>query len=100
MIVVKGEVRVKPDRQDEVIGALHGLIESTRAEEGCAVYVFARDVADPNLVHVFEQWAGEEALNAHMAAPHLAEFMTAAAGAVESASFTRYDVSGTRSLLG
>ena len=100
MIVVKGEVKVKPDRRDEALGALDALIEATRAETGCGAYVFARDVGDTDVVHVFEQWADDEALEAHMGAPHLAEFMSAAAGAIESASFTRYDVSGSRSLLG
>jgi len=100
VIVIKGEVSVNPDHQDDALAALDALIASTRAEAGCDAYVFARDVGDPNLVHVFEQWADGEALDAHMGAPHMAEFLSATAGALEGASFTRYDVSDSRPLFG
>jgi len=99
MIVVKGEIRVKADGKDDALAALGPAIETTRAEAGNAAYVYARDIADPNLIHVFEEWADEDALNAHMVAPHVAELMGAVAGVMESASFTRYDATGSRSLF-
>jgi len=100
MVVIKGEVRLKAESRDAAVGALPALLAATRAEPGCGAYLFLPDLDDPNLVHVFEEWADEAALEAHMGSAHIAEFMAATAGAVEGATFTRYDVTGSRPLMG
>lgn len=100
MVVIKGEVRMKPDGRETALAHLPALLAATRAEPGCGAYLFLPDPDDPHLVHVFEEWADDAALEAHMGSAHIAEFMTATAGAVEGASFTRYDVTGSRPLMG
>jgi quinol monooxygenase YgiN len=99
MIVVKGELRVQPEDQEALAPALVTLIEATRAEPGCGAYLYMRDLDDPAVVHVFEQWDDEDALTAHMGAPHMAEFLASAAGVVRDATFTRYDATGSSKLF-
>ena len=48
-------------------------MEATRAEEGSEGYVFCGDLEDQGRFHVSEQWASQEAIDAHMATPHLAD---------------------------
>src|SRR5262245_14067883 len=74
MIVIAGSVRVKADKRDEALQAAVRMMEATRAEPGCRAYRFSTDLTDPTLVHLFEEWDDEQALAAHFATPHMAEF--------------------------
>jgi quinol monooxygenase YgiN len=74
-IIVTGVIDLDPGKRDDAIAAALVAMEATRAEEGCEGYTFSADFADPGRFHVVEQWASADAMNAHMASPHLAEFM-------------------------
>lgn len=70
-IVVAGTFRVPADRFDGLRPHLEAVIAATRKEDGCFVYSYARDVEDPELIRVFEQWRNQAALDAHFQAPHM-----------------------------
>ena len=53
-------------------GQLQAMLEASRAEDGCAAYSYAEDVIEPGLIHVFEVWADQAAIDAHFASPHMA----------------------------
>lgn len=99
MIVVKGELQLKPEAREAALAAIRTAVEATRAEPGCAAYVYAIDIDDEHRVHVFEEWVDEDALGTHMAAPYIAELLTVMGGAVTGASLTRYDATGSRPLM-
>ena len=71
MILVAGTVRVAEGGLDKVADAMRTVLEETRKEDGCIRYAYARDVLDPDLMHVSELWRDAEALRAHGAAPHM-----------------------------
>ena len=71
MILVAGTVRVAEGALDKVADAMRTVLEETRKEDGCIRYAYARDVLDPDLMHVSELWRDAEALRAHGAAPHM-----------------------------
>lgn len=101
MIVVAGTARVRPEQREAARAAARRAAEATRAEPGNRAYRFAFDVDDDNLVHLFEEWESAEALEEHLAAPHLAEFMTVLADALEGEpTILRYEVSGAAPLAG
>ena len=50
---------------------------ATRAEAGNLDYRFSPDLDEPDRFNLIEQWEDEDAMTAHMASPHLAEFLTA-----------------------
>lgn len=81
-----------PAKRDEAIAAVVVAMEATRAEEGCEGYTFSADVADPGRLHVTEQWASAEAMDAHMGSPHLAELMGKMGSfGVTGASLTKWE---------
>ena len=91
-IIVTGIIDLDPAHREAAVEAANVLMAATRAEEGCEHYVFSGDFADPGRIHVLEQWASQEEMDAHMATPHLADFMTAMGGfGVKAASLTKWD---------
>ena len=101
MIIVTGQVRFAEGEIARLAPAFGTNIEATRAEAGCARYAYAVDVGDPNLLHVVEEWSDEEAVNAHMNTPHMAELMTALGSAkIEAISINAYEAHFLKALLG
>ena len=91
-ILVTGTIDFDPAKRDDAIAAVTTCMEATQAEEGCERYVFSGDLADPGRLHVAEQWASQEAMDTHMATPHLAALMGAmGALGVTAASLTKWD---------
>jgi quinol monooxygenase YgiN len=59
------------------------------------------DVLDPNLLHVTEEWASEEAIDAHMQSPHMAALFAAlGASNVESTRIDAYGAHYLRNIRG
>jgi len=101
MIIVTGEVRFADGEIPRLTPAFRTNIQATRGEPGCARYAYGVDLADPNLLHVVEEWSDEEAVNAHMNTPHMAELMTAMGGAkIEAISINAYEAHFLKPLLG
>jgi len=74
MIVVQVEVIVEPGSASKVVDAVKAMETATRKEAGCLKYAFAVDITDPGMVRVIERWESMDAIKAHMASPHMAEF--------------------------
>ncbi|MBA2282110.1 MAG: antibiotic biosynthesis monooxygenase [Actinomycetota bacterium] len=90
-IIVTGVIDIDPDQREAAIAATHTVMEATRAEDGCELYVFSADTADQGRFYVSEQWRDQAAMDAHMASPHLAAFMGAMGEfGVKSASLTKW----------
>jgi quinol monooxygenase YgiN len=101
MIIVTGEARFADGEIARIRGALERNVAATRAEAGCARYSYAVDISDPNLLHIAEEWSDEEAVAAHMAAPHMAELMGALSSAkLETISVKAYEGNFLKVLLG
>ena len=89
MIVVSGTLQTSEVALNSLTDAMRAVISATREEAGCRVYAFARDVMEPGLVRIYEEWDSREALAAHSAAPHIAtwhEALEAEGGAEVSLS--------------
>ena len=72
--VVFAHFRAKPGNEEDLERLLLGLVEHTRQETGCQLYDLHRDELDPSQFLFYEIWANRQVWEAHMAAPHLAEF--------------------------
>lgn len=101
MILVEGTVRLAAGEIERLGDAMRAQIEATRAEPGCELYAFAADVLDPQTLRISERWTSQEALDAHMKAPHMAAFNEALGTAkIESIKVDSYQGSFIRTLLG
>ncbi len=61
----------KPETVERTREVLLGLIEPTRAEDGCITYELLQNDADPTDLTFVEEWTNDAALDAHLASPHL-----------------------------
>jgi quinol monooxygenase YgiN len=101
MLVVMGTIRMGEGEIDRLQPDMAAQMAATQAEDGCEQYVFSRDVTDPNTLLISERWRDDDALNAHMKAPHMAIFNKAiGSAAVLGMSVKRYDVASVSQLLG
>jgi quinol monooxygenase YgiN len=94
MIVISGTIVIDPAHLDAATAAVAELEKATHEEPGNNQYVFTLSHSAPGTLHVFEEWADEDALNAHMASEHMAAFLGAAGGfGISATDISRYDVS-------
>jgi quinol monooxygenase YgiN len=76
-LVIAGTVRVPPGNLAQFRPHMLEMLAASRAEDGCLVYSYAEDVAEPGLIRVFEAWRDQAALDAHFRTPHMAEWRAA-----------------------
>jgi quinol monooxygenase YgiN len=97
MLLIVGTVRLPPERLSDARPIMKTMVESSRAEDGCAEYSYAEDVLDPGLIHVKETWRDQAALTRHFASDHIAKWRaTWPALGVGDRSLRVYDVDEPR----
>lgn len=84
MIHVIATLTVKPGKRAAFLAEFHRIVAPTLAEDGCLGYQPTIDVAErihakqvearPEVVTVVEGWRDLQALQAHLAAPHMAAY--------------------------
>lgn len=74
MIVIAGTIQLDPGRLEVARKAAIEMMAETRKEPGNVAYVFSSSFEDPAVVHLFEHWDSQAALDAHLKSPHMAEF--------------------------
>jgi quinol monooxygenase YgiN len=78
-LIVAGTVRVPSEELGSLRPHMIRMLTASRLEDGCAIYSYGEDVADPGLIRVFEVWRDRAALDAHFASAHMAEWRKACA---------------------
>jgi quinol monooxygenase YgiN len=68
-------MRAKPGREQALREALEALVAPTAKEAGYVNYDLHQGVEDPAVFALYENWESGEALDAHLAAPHLQQFV-------------------------
>lgn len=93
MIHVIATIEVAPGKRAEFLAEFAQVVPPVRAEAGCIEYGAGVDVPTglaaqppvrPDTVTVVEKWADVPALQAHLAAPHMAAYRQRVAGLVKS----------------
>ena len=74
MIVISGFMDINPNDVEAARAATIAMMTESEKEDGCIRYRFYQDVEHPHLFHVYEEWESEEALAAHAASDHMAEW--------------------------
>lgn len=70
-IVVVGSFTARAGKETEAAEAFRGLVEPTHGEDGCILYALHQGADDPRRLAFVERWASREALEAHLASPHV-----------------------------
>ena len=90
-LTIVANIKAKSDKINLVKTELEKLIAPTLAEAGCINYDLHQDNENPAHFLFFENWESRELWQAHMGAPHLADYLKATEGAV--AEFTVHEMS-------
>lgn len=66
---------VVPEENFEAFKALaEKIVPASRQDPGNVYYVLSQSVEDPKVIAMIEAWESQEAIDAHMAAPHFQEY--------------------------
>ncbi len=68
-LYIFAEITPKPVHFNEARDAISGIIDRTRAEEGCHKFELFT-APDENKLYLFEKWENKAALNQHYAMPY------------------------------
>ena len=98
MVIVAGIFEVDPEQRDAFLAGRFDRMRSSRAEQGCLEYTFSADPLDPGRILLYERWASQEDLDAHLAVPSPPPASPAAEVVPNSVSIVVYDVTGERPL--
>lgn len=75
MIAITARVELAPASVEDYVEAAKTLVEPTREEKGCQLYAMARDICDPSVIWISEQWEAQADLDAHLRSPHIKRFL-------------------------
>jgi quinol monooxygenase YgiN len=75
LLIVVAEMIARSGREDELRQKLAGFVAPTRAENGCVQYDLHEAEDQPGHFLFFEKWTSAEALDAHLASPHIASVL-------------------------
>ena len=70
-ISVVATISIKPEDKETVVEILKKMIEETRKEEGCGMYVLHEDPENPNSLVFIESWADDDAIQLHLESDHM-----------------------------
>ena len=70
-LVIAGTFRADPAQRPALEAEMRKVLAATLQETGCIAYSYAQDLADPDLIRVFEEWRDQSSLDAHFASPHM-----------------------------
>lgn len=73
MITIVAVLKAVEGKHEEVESAFRDMVEKIKSEKGTVAYVLHRSAADPGTFMFYEQYKDDDAFNAHMTSPHMAE---------------------------
>jgi quinol monooxygenase YgiN len=100
VVIVAGTFEVEPEQRDAFLTGKFDRMRASRVERGCLEYTFSADPLDPGRVLLFERWASQEDLDAHLAVPPAPPVSPETEVVPKSVSILVYDVTGERPLGG
>ncbi len=74
MLIVAGSITTEDGGRDRFLTAVSSMVAATLAEPGCREYAFTSDPNDSNRILLYELWDDQEALDAHFASDHMAQW--------------------------
>lgn len=96
MVIVAGVFTLDPAQREAFLEGRKERMLTSRVERGCLEYTFSADPLDPGRVLLYERWASQEDLDAHLAVP--AAPSSGRNVAPTASTITIYDVTGERPL--
>jgi quinol monooxygenase YgiN len=95
MLIIAGSITTEDEQHRAAfLTAVRPMVAATHEEAGCLDYVFSADPDDSNRILLFERWDDQDALDAHFATAHMAEFQASMVGiAITGMDIQKYTIS-------
>ncbi len=94
MLIVAGHITAGPGARQSFLHAVQPMVAATLNEPGCREYCFSADPNNDDRIMLYELWDDEEALAAHFASAHMADWQqTRTSLDVVSADILQYTIS-------
>jgi len=93
-LTIVANIIAKENHIELVKAELLKLIDVTRNEQGCINYDLHQDNENPAHFLFYENWQSRELWQQHMANEHLAEYLKATDGAVDSFTLNEMTIIG------
>ena len=77
MIIVILRMVVKPEKREDLMKTVRGILEPTRVENGCIDYNFYQDVEDNNTFVILEEWETQQDLERFIRSENYRRLLTA-----------------------
>ena len=77
MIYVIAQMEINDGCLDAAMAVFAKTVPQVLSEDGCIMYTPCADEKNANLITIVEAWKSHDALQAHLAAGHMAEFREA-----------------------
>ncbi|HCO67559.1 MAG TPA: antibiotic biosynthesis monooxygenase [Dysgonomonas sp.] len=76
-------VTLKEEFKEDILKALHNVVDATRKEEGNISYELHENISNPLEMNILEVWKSQDAIDSHNAATHFNDFVKAIEGKVD-----------------
>jgi quinol monooxygenase YgiN len=73
-LTLVASLRAAAGQTETLRSALETLVKHSAKEDGCLGYDLHQGVDDPSFFTIFESWASQKHLDAHLSTPHLSDF--------------------------
>ena len=73
-VVCVAEFHAIEGKTEELIAALHVLLEPTHKEDGCLRYELNQRVDDPRWITFIEKWKNKTVFDEHCATPYITQY--------------------------
>jgi quinol monooxygenase YgiN len=77
MIITILRMTVRPEKTEDLLQIIRGILEPTRVQKGCLSYSLCRDVEDENTFVIIERWATQEDLERFVRSENYHRLLTA-----------------------
>ena len=77
MIIAILRMTVRPEKTEDLLQIVRGILEPTRVQKGCLSYSLCRDVEDENTFVIIERWSTQEDLERFVRSESYRRLLTA-----------------------
>lgn len=74
---------IKAEYLEDVLTALHNVVDATRKEDGNISYDLHQNISNPLEYAILEVWKSQEAINLHNNSTHFEQFKSAINGKID-----------------
>lgn len=66
MLLIAGSIRIDPTRRDELLETAIEVARELRKQVGCTLVALSADLEDRSVLHLFQKWESQAALEANL----------------------------------